>query len=164
MTNQSIGVELDRYAAVNAMFLKMEGSETLDVSYQGYVEFMKDTAWTSPAAEGGECIPLTYFLCSNITCYIFQLASGSTKPVRSLDITRLLIVTINRLETCSHSTFLYNNVRTFLDQNLTSLQLRKALNGQRYTMAGETLVKIRKILYSPMVPLTHGMPSVSYSQ
>ena len=61
MTNQTIGDELDRYAAVNAMFLKMEGSETLDVSYQGYVEFMKNTTWTSPAAEGGKCIPLTYF-------------------------------------------------------------------------------------------------------
>ena len=54
MTNQSIGDELDRYAAVNAMFLKMQGSDNLDVSYQGYVEFMKNTDWDSSAAEGGK--------------------------------------------------------------------------------------------------------------
>jgi len=54
MTNQSIGSELDRYAAVNSMFLAMDDSETLDVSYQGYVEFMKGTTWDSPAAEGGK--------------------------------------------------------------------------------------------------------------
>lgn len=51
MTNHSIGDELDRYAAVNSMFLD---SETLDVSYKGYVEFMKQTSWNSPAAEGGK--------------------------------------------------------------------------------------------------------------
>ena len=56
MTNQSIDDELDRYAAVNAMFLKMEGSESLDVNYQEYVEFMKNTSWASPAAEGGKHI------------------------------------------------------------------------------------------------------------
>ena len=56
MTNQSIGDELDRYAAVNAMFLTMQGSESLDVSYQGYVEFMKNTDWDSPAAEGGKLL------------------------------------------------------------------------------------------------------------
>ena len=60
MTNESIGDELDRYAAVNAMFLKMEGSENLDVNYQEYVQFMKNTSWASPAAEGGKCISLTY--------------------------------------------------------------------------------------------------------
>ena len=54
MTNQSISDELDRYAAVNAMFLTMQGSESLDVSYQGYVDFMKNTDWDSPAAEGGK--------------------------------------------------------------------------------------------------------------
>lgn len=54
MTNQSIGDELHRYAAVNSMFLKMEGSNSLDVSYEGYVEFMKGTDWNSPAAEGGK--------------------------------------------------------------------------------------------------------------
>ena len=54
MTNQSIGSELDRYAAVNSMFLAMDDSETLDVSYQGYVEFMKNTSWNSSAAEGGK--------------------------------------------------------------------------------------------------------------
>ena len=56
MTNQSIADELDRYAAVNSMFLKMEGSDSLDVSYQGYVEFMKSTDWDSPAAEGSKYI------------------------------------------------------------------------------------------------------------
>ena len=56
MTNQSIDDELDRYAAVNSMFLKMQGSESLDVSYQGYAEFMKNTDWDSPAAEGGKYI------------------------------------------------------------------------------------------------------------
>ena len=55
MTNRSIGDELDRYAAVNAMFLKMEGSKGLNVNYQDYVEFMKSTSWASPAAEGGKC-------------------------------------------------------------------------------------------------------------
>ena len=54
MTNQSINDELDRYAAVNAMFLKMQDSDSLDVSYQGYVEFMKNTDWDSSAAEGGK--------------------------------------------------------------------------------------------------------------
>ena len=54
MTNQSIGDELDRYAAVNIMFLKMQGSESLDVSYQGYVEFMKNTSLNSSAAGGGK--------------------------------------------------------------------------------------------------------------
>ena len=54
MTNQSIGDELDRYAAVNAMFLTMQDSESLDVSYQGYVEFMKNSSWNSSAAEGGK--------------------------------------------------------------------------------------------------------------
>ena len=54
MTNQSIADELDRYATVNSMFLKMEGSNSLDVSYQGYVEFMKSTDWDSPAAEGSK--------------------------------------------------------------------------------------------------------------
>ena len=58
MTNQSIDDELDRYAAVNAMFLKMEGAESLNVNYQEYVEFMKNTSWASPAAEGGKCISL----------------------------------------------------------------------------------------------------------
>ena len=54
MINESIGDQLDRYAAVNAMFLKMEGLESLDVNYQEYVEFMKNTSWTSPVAEGGK--------------------------------------------------------------------------------------------------------------
>ena len=56
MTNQSIGDELDRYAAVNDMFLKMYDSDSLDVNYDAYVEFMKSTSWTSPAAEGGKHI------------------------------------------------------------------------------------------------------------
>ena len=51
MTNQSIGDELDRYAAVNAMFLY---SDSLNVSYQDYLEFMKNTSWDSSAAEGGK--------------------------------------------------------------------------------------------------------------
>ena len=54
MTNNSIGDALDRYAAVNDMFLKMDDSESLNVSYQGYVEFMKNTSWNSSAAEGGK--------------------------------------------------------------------------------------------------------------
>lgn len=54
MTNQTIGDELDRYAAINSMFLEMDGSQYLDVSYQGYVEFMKNTSWDSPTAEGGK--------------------------------------------------------------------------------------------------------------
>ena len=53
MTNSSIGDELDRYAAVNSMFLEMDYEENLDVSYQGYIEIMKNTSWSSL---GGECM------------------------------------------------------------------------------------------------------------
>ena len=53
MTNSSIGDELDRYAAVNSMFLEMDYEENLDVSYQGYIETMKNTSWSSL---GGECM------------------------------------------------------------------------------------------------------------
>ena len=52
MTNKSIGDELDRYAAVNDMFIDSDG---LDVNYDEYVEFMKDTSLNSSAAEGGKC-------------------------------------------------------------------------------------------------------------
>ena len=51
MTNHSIADELDRYAAVNSFFL---GNETLDVSYQEYIQFMKNTSYDSSAALGGK--------------------------------------------------------------------------------------------------------------
>ena len=76
MTNQSISDELDRYAAVNSMFLRMQGSESLDVSYQGYVDFMKNTSWDSPAAEGGKhivsytrVVPILNFTSTSGHCY-----------------------------------------------------------------------------------------------
>jgi len=75
MTDQSIVDELDRYAAVNSMFLKMEGIDSLDVSYQAYVEFMKTTDWDSPAAEGSKYMVdlrrdfLSYAW--NFSCYVF---------------------------------------------------------------------------------------------
>ena len=56
MTNHSFGDELDRYAAVNTMFLEMDGDETLDVNYEGFIEFMTNTSWNSSAAEGGEYV------------------------------------------------------------------------------------------------------------
>ena len=72
MTNHSIGDELDRYAAVNDMFLKMDDSESLDVSYHGYVEFMKETNWNSPIAEGGKysCSPSWILSCIEDSCHI----------------------------------------------------------------------------------------------
>ena len=54
MTNQSIDDELDRYAAVNDMFLKKYHYDSLDVSYDRYVEYMKSTDLNSSAAKGGK--------------------------------------------------------------------------------------------------------------
>ena len=54
MTDTSLGDELDRYAAINSAFLKISGQDYLDVSYQEYIDFMKEMTWDSPAAEGGK--------------------------------------------------------------------------------------------------------------
>ena len=57
MTNHTIGDELDRYAAVNSF---SNQNETLDVNYQEYIEFMKNTSWNSSAAVGGKHAYNTY--------------------------------------------------------------------------------------------------------
>ena len=54
MTNTSLGDELDRYAAINSDYLKMEDLDHLDVSYEEYINAMKNTSWNSTTAEGGK--------------------------------------------------------------------------------------------------------------
>ena len=51
MTNESLGTALQRYIAIKTL---MYGNESLDVSFQGEVEFMKNTSWNSSAAFGGK--------------------------------------------------------------------------------------------------------------
>ena len=53
MTNTSLGDELDRYAAINSAYLKSEGLDYLDVSYEEYITSLKNTSWNSTTAEGG---------------------------------------------------------------------------------------------------------------
>ena len=53
MTNVSYGDELSRYAVINNAYLKLSGQDYLDVSYEEYINFMKEVTWDSPAAEGG---------------------------------------------------------------------------------------------------------------
>lgn len=60
MTNQTIGGELDRYAAVNSVFNQ---NETLDVNYHEYIEFMKNTSWNSSAALGGKHTRCISYIC-----------------------------------------------------------------------------------------------------
>jgi len=53
MTDTSLGDELDRYAAINSAYLKTEKLDYLDVSYEEYIDSLKNTSWNSTTAEGG---------------------------------------------------------------------------------------------------------------
>ena len=54
MTDTSFGDELDRYAAINSAFLKINELDYLDVSYEEYINSLKNTSWNSTTAEGGK--------------------------------------------------------------------------------------------------------------
>ncbi len=45
--------EVLRYAQVNSLMLNTYGEECLDVSYEDMIKDLKETAWSSSAAEGG---------------------------------------------------------------------------------------------------------------
>jgi len=61
MTDTSFGDELDRYAAINSAFLKINELDYLDVSYEEYINSLKNTSWNSTTAEGGKyCVFFGY--------------------------------------------------------------------------------------------------------
>ena len=51
MGNESIGMELNRYATVSAL---VNDGECVDISYNKMVQDLKETSWSSEAAEGGK--------------------------------------------------------------------------------------------------------------
>ena len=54
MTNDSIPSALDRFVAVNDVLLNSTGETTINASFQGQIDFMKEVSWDAPANMGGK--------------------------------------------------------------------------------------------------------------
>ena len=59
MSNESMD-EVLRYAQVNSLMLNTYGEECLDISYEDMIKDLKETAWSSSAAEGGYIYKLSF--------------------------------------------------------------------------------------------------------
>lgn len=58
MSNQTIGAQIDRLAAVNDLLLKQQNETCLDYKYDKMVKEMKNTSWEAETASGSKtCIP-----------------------------------------------------------------------------------------------------------
>jgi hypothetical protein len=53
MSNESTD-ELSRYAQVNSLMLDTYGEKCLDISYADMIKDLRETSWSSSAAEGGK--------------------------------------------------------------------------------------------------------------
>ena len=92
MANESMGPPLQRYAAVNSFLLKVSGEDTVDANFSAEVEFMKQSAWESPAVEGG-VRQWTYQTCTEFGFY--QTTDSARQPFGDL------ISLPSQLKTCS---------------------------------------------------------------
>lgn len=54
MTNTSIGPQVDRLAAVNALIMAAESKKCFDYKYDKLIAGMRNTSWESEDAEGGK--------------------------------------------------------------------------------------------------------------
>lgn len=53
MTNESLGLPLERYIAVNALMMRRSEEKYLDCSYQSGIDDLRQTSWKSDAVKGG---------------------------------------------------------------------------------------------------------------
>lgn len=53
MVNTSIGAQIDRLAAVNALLLQQSNETCLDYKYDKMIKLMQNTSWDSDEANGG---------------------------------------------------------------------------------------------------------------
>ncbi|KAL5004772.1 hypothetical protein ScPMuIL_018228 [Solemya velum] len=73
MSNESLGCEVHRYAAVNSLLLDTYSQKCLDYKYSSMINDLKKTDWNSTAAEGGRqwmyqtCVEFGWYQSSDLS-------------------------------------------------------------------------------------------------